>query len=262
MPPLATTIAAAGFVLLAVAHSFLGERQLITPLASASWELPELPHDFAAQLLRVVWHLLSLAWLAAAAILVAAAPHPGFEHDVLAGLALTSGLGILVPGKGEHPAWALFALAGGAALVAGHGWPNASATLVVGGLAAAVLSGVAVLHVYWALGGRRGLAAAIPELPGGAAAFTPPRWLTLLVAAALLGTAALVASAAGGLPALPLARELSLVAAAVFALRMLGDFRLFGLFRRVRHGAFARWDAALYTPLCAALAAACLVAAW
>lgn len=262
MPPLATTLAAAGFVLLAGAHSLFGERLLITPLTSARWELPTLPRGFAALLLRVAWHLLSLAWLAAAAILVAAAPHPGFEHDVLAGLALASGLAILVPGKGAHPAWAVFALAGGAALVAGHGWPSVSATRAIGGVAAAVLLGLAGLHVYWALGGRRGLAAAIPELPGGAAAFTPPGWLTLLVAAALLGTAALVASAAGWLPALPLARELSLVAAAVFALRMLGDFRLCGLFRRVRHGAFARWDAALYTPLCAALAAACLVAAW
>lgn len=262
MPPLASSIAAAGFVLLAAAHSLFGERLLIAPLATARWELPTLPSGFATRLLRVAWHLLSLAWLAGAAILVAAAPHPGFEHDALAALALTSGLAILVPGKGAHPAWALFALAGAAALIAGHGWPSASAAWVIGGLAAAVLVGLAALHVYWAIGGRRGLEAAIPRLADGRAAFTPPGSVTLLVAAALLGAAALIASAAGWLPALPLARELSLVAAAVFALRMLGDFRFCGLFRRVRGGTFARWDAALYTPLCAALAAACLVAAW
>ncbi len=262
MSPLASHVAAACFVLLAAAHSFFGERMLIAPLADASWELPRLPRAFAAVLLRVAWHLLSLAWLAAAAILIAEAPTPGFAHGALAVLALVSALAILLPGRGSHPAWALFALAGGAALVAGHGWPSAGVAKGLGGLAATVLAGLAALHVYWAAGGRRGLAAAIPQRADGRAAFAPSAALTLLVAAALLGAAALLASTAGWLPALPLARELSLAVAAVFALRMIGDFRFCGLFRRVRRGTFARQDAALYTPLCAALATACLFAAW
>lgn len=262
MPPLASLIAAACFVALAAAHSFFGERMLIAPLCRANWELPTLPHAFAGVLLRVAWHLLSLTWLAAAAILIAEAPVPGLAHDVLATLALVSAVAILLPGRGAHPAWALFSLAGAAALVAGHGWPSAGAAKGLGGLAAAILAGLAALHVYWAAGGRRGLAAAIPQRADGSPAFAPSAALTLLVAAALLGAAALIASTAGWVPALPLARELSLAVAAVFALRMIGDFRFCGLFRRVRRGAFARQDAALYTPLCAALATACLFAAW
>lgn len=262
MPPLASLLAASCFVALAAAHSGFGERMLIAPLCRANWELPTLPRAFAGVLLRVAWHLLSLTWLAAAAILLAHAPAPGFAHDALATMALISALAILIPGKGAHPAWALFALAGAAALVAGHGWPSAGAAKVLGGLTAAILAGLAALHVYWAAGGRRGLAAAIPQQADGTAAFTPPAALTLLVAAGLLGAAALIASAAGWLPALPLARPLSLAVAAVFALRMIGDFRFCGLFRRVRRGEFARQDAALYTPLCAALATTCLFAAW
>jgi hypothetical protein len=49
--------------------------------------------------------------------------------------------------------------------------------------------------------------------------------------------------------------------AIVFAARGLGDFRWFGLFKRVAHTSFAWWDSRLYVPLCAMLAlAAALVA--
>jgi hypothetical protein len=263
MSAVASYLAASCYVTLAAAHSYFGERELIAPLVRARWEVPTLPRRFAATLLRCAWHLLSVAWLAAAAILVLAAnvPTARAATDVLAALALLSGAAILLPGRGAHPAWAVFALGGAAALVAAHGWPGAAVARGAGAGATAVLVALAALHGYWAAGGRRGLAAAIPTTPDGRAAFAPPPALTLLVALGLAAAALVVASAAGLGPAVPGARGLGLALVGVFGLRVVGDFRFSGLFRRVHGSAFARLDAALYTPLCAALAGACLLAA-
>lgn len=49
--------------------------------------------------------------------------------------------------------------------------------------------------------------------------------------------------------------------AAVFLGRIVGDFRWFGLFKRMRGTAFAWWDTWLFVPLCLLLALGCLVAA-
>jgi hypothetical protein len=48
---------------------------------------------------------------------------------------------------------------------------------------------------------------------------------------------------------------------AVLAARAVGDFRLVGLFKRVRGTRFARYDSLVYTPLCLALAAGCFAVA-
>jgi hypothetical protein len=130
-------------------------------------------------------------------------------------------------------------------------------------LVAATLASLATLHVYWAAGGRWGASAAVPEV-GGKSAFTPGRAATLLVAA-LLSTAAALVLWRAGIFRVPLPRVLARIGvwgvAAVFALRAVGDFRLFGLFRKPSESRFARNDRRIYTPLCLALALACAVIA-
>ncbi|HZN91287.1 MAG TPA: DUF3995 domain-containing protein [Myxococcales bacterium] len=132
--------------------------------------------------------------------------------------------------------------------------------LAVATLQAAVLFLLSSLHVYWALGGRRGLAVAVPQRePGGPPAFIPGAPITFAVAAGL---------ALGGVVALGLGRclqpqyvpdswlrVLGAAGAVAFGARALGDFRLVGFFKKVRGTPFARWDSALYSPLCALLAA-------
>lgn len=135
-------------------------------------------------------------------------------------------------------------------------------TSVVGGVVAVVLAALAALHVHWAVGGRWGAAAALPQNPDATApAFRPPAALTLLVAAALLFAAAMVLVASGVVPAAGglhrVARVVTLGLATVFALRVVGDFRYVGLFKRVRGTPFATWDGRVHVPLCAALAGAC-----
>ncbi|AFQ50788.1 DUF3995 domain-containing protein [Burkholderia cepacia] len=118
------------------------------------------------------------------------------------------------------------------------------------------LCAIALVHVYWAFGGRRGKRAAIPE-QNGVPLLRPTRCGTLGVAAALLAGACAVASRAGWLwPNLyPAAIAFVVVALAlIFAVRAVGDFRYVGFFKRVRGSRFARMDSLCYSPLCAALA--------
>ncbi|MFL5384547.1 MAG: DUF3995 domain-containing protein [Longimicrobiaceae bacterium] len=122
---------------------------------------------------------------------------------------------------------------------------------------AAVFTALAALHVYWALAGGAG-AATVPTRADGTLLFRPSPGGTLAVAGALLAAAAVVLGR-GGVAALPIPPALFRVGAwglgAVLGLRAVGDFRYVGLFKRERRSAFARRDTALYSPLCAALAA-------
>jgi peptidyl-prolyl cis-trans isomerase A (cyclophilin A) len=134
---------------------------------------------------------------------------------------------------------------------------------IMGAAVGLVLVFLAAMHLYWLAGGRRGIGAAVPEVDGEAA-FEPGPGATIAVAALLLGAAGLVTLCAG-LWTLPvpdwLPRIGTWTVAAVMAARAIGDFRLVGLFKRVRGTEFARRDSRLYTPLCAALAAGCAVVA-
>ena len=133
-------------------------------------------------------------------------------------------------------------------------------TRLVALLAALTLTLGALVHLYWALGGRTAWVAALPEV-NGRPTFTPRASMTLGVAAALL-LAALLVAVTGGVLADPLpravARALTGLLALVFLARAVGDFRLVGFFKRVRGTRFARLDSALYAPLCLVLGLATL----
>lgn len=111
------------------------------------------------------------------------------------------------------------------------------------------------IHAYWALGGDKGKAAAVPHV-SNAPAFRPSASATALVALALFACAFLIAASAGFVLALPR----SLLAwpcyalALILLLRAIGDFRLVGFFKRVHNSRFAWLDSRLYSPLCLALA--------
>jgi hypothetical protein len=137
----------------------------------------------------------------------------------------------------------------------------ASSTFVA--VAAALLICIALIHVYWALGGQFAHDAAIP-IKNGKALFRPRRTSTLLVAA-LLVAAALLLLAGAGVVALPLPspwlEAACWLVALIFAARAVGDFRYVGFFKRVRDSRFGRLDSALYSPLCVFLSFASAVAA-
>ncbi|MCU9954513.1 DUF3995 domain-containing protein [Burkholderia sp. BKH01] len=118
------------------------------------------------------------------------------------------------------------------------------------------LCALALVHVYWAFGGRLGKRAAIPE-QDAVPLLRPTAVGTLAVAVALLAGACVVAARAGwlGRNAYPGTIAFAVVALAlIFAVRAVGDFRYVGFFKRIRGSRFARMDTRYYSPLCAALA--------
>ena len=124
-----------------------------------------------------------------------------------------------------------------------------------------VLLLLGALHLYWLVGGRGLSTAVVPEVDSRPT-FVPGPVATLAVAAALACAAAIVLTRAALWRPSPIPAALAYwgtwALVAVFLGRALGDFRLVGFTKRVRGTAFARWDTAVYSPLCAALGLALL----
>jgi hypothetical protein len=233
-------LAAGMLVLLAVAHSALGERSILRPLFQQEWQVAE-PRWAVERILRFAWHLTSVAWLALAAV--------ALETEVLlviATFSIVSAVMVFVMLRG-HLAWPLFLLAGLAALDADQRLTDnvlTSAAIV----ASVILVLAAVIHVYWAFGGRWMLDVAVPTTPSGARAFQPGRLLTLAVAGALLAFAGLVMAAAVGTDRATV-RTLVWIGVAVFALRAVGDTKTAGFTKSDHGSAFAQADDRWFTPI-------------
>jgi hypothetical protein len=135
--------------------------------------------------------------------------------------------------------------------------------MLSGVLAASLLIGLSAIHCYWAFGGQWGQSAVIPEMEGKPR-FHPGKGATLLVAL-LLAVAALTICGQLGFWGATLPPGLfswgTRVIAGAFFLRVIGDFRLVGLFKRVRTTRFAYWDTHLYVPLCLIVAVLAFCAA-
>ncbi len=136
-------------------------------------------------------------------------------------------------------------------------------TRLIGVSTAAVLFALSLLHVYWATGGVWGTAVTIPR-QDGKPLFEPSATGTLLVALLLLSAGLVVLGRLGfwgqALPQwLFVAGIWSLVA--VFIGRVVGDFKWFGIFKRMSGSTFAWWDTRLYVPLCFLIALGCLMVA-
>ncbi len=228
-------------VLIALAHSVLGELSILRPLLAKSWDIG-IPRWAVDRVLRFAWHITSLAWVGLAATIIGlAAVH------AMAGVCVVSGLLILVMLRG-HLAWPLFLLAGALAWASQGVLPTAvSAGLAA--VAAAVALVVAGVHVYWALGGRWGADVAIPQGESGKPAFDPGPFACLAVAGALVVLAGLLVwpMLAGTVPSWA-SWGLGL-AALVMAARAVGDGRQVGFSKSNHETRFARADDALYTPL-------------
>jgi hypothetical protein len=103
----------------------------------------------------------------------------------------------------------------------------------------------------------------VPEV-NGRPAFRPSVGATIAVAAALFAAAFLVAAARGWIHARVSSRAFQLPMtglALIFLARAIGDFRLVGIFKRVRGTAFARLDSLVLSPLSLLLAIAIFIVA-
>jgi hypothetical protein len=120
----------------------------------------------------------------------------------------------------------------------------------------ALLGVLALLHVYWALGGRGAIEATVPSA-NGRPLFEPGPLACVAVAVALTAAAA-ICGARAALWAVSMPVWVSHVGiwviALLFAARAIGEFRYVGFFKRVRGSVFARRDSLFYSPLCVLIA--------
>lgn len=119
----------------------------------------------------------------------------------------------------------------------------------VGRLLAVVFFVLGSIHVYWALGGRWGMA-----IFEGVA--DPPAWAALLVAAALFAAMLIILGRIGfGAGRIPswIFRWGTGVLAAVFLVRGIA-----GYLEVTTNMEYELWDAWLFSPLCLSISAGCL----
>jgi hypothetical protein len=106
-------IAAGLTMVLAAAHSYLGERYILIRLFRRD-NLPKLLGgvEFTKQTLRFAWHITSLAWLGLAALLLLMSSSAGAAHRpqarVIAAVFGLSGVAALLGSRGRHLSWVVF----------------------------------------------------------------------------------------------------------------------------------------------------------
>ncbi|HLA58572.1 MAG TPA: DUF3995 domain-containing protein [Puia sp.] len=117
---------------------------------------------------------------------------------------------------------------------------------------------LSALHIYWGLGGRRGLAATVPRKANGAKRINPSAFDCFVVAFLLMGAGFFVLARSPLLPIrLPrwFLHSGSWVLLIIFTARAVGEFRYVGFFKKVKSSQFARLDTKYYSPLCVLISA-------
>ena len=112
-------IAAVLALAIGVAHSWLGERYVLMRL----FRRQNIPHlfgsdDFTKRTLRFAWHITTVAWFGAAAMLFVLASFPldasaRMLSSVIAATFLTSAALALIGSRGRHLSWVVFLIIAG-----------------------------------------------------------------------------------------------------------------------------------------------------
>ncbi len=116
---------------------------------------------------------------------------------------------------------------------------------------------ISLLHFYWVFGGKWGIEYAIPD-KFKVHYFNEKNQLliqvaTIIVALGLLLFAFIIAINFYESPfkiESSIIRTLTLIIAIIFTLRAIGDFNMFGLFKKSKESNFAKKDTQIYVPLC------------
>jgi hypothetical protein len=110
---IALVIAAGLTMVLAAAHSYLGERYILIRLFRRN-TLPKLLGgvEFTKQTLRFAWHITGVAWLGLASLLLLMSSSPSAAYRaqarVIAAVFGLSGVAALLGSRGRHLSWIVF----------------------------------------------------------------------------------------------------------------------------------------------------------
>ena len=114
-----------------------------------------------------------------------------------------------------------------------------------------VLAGI---HVYWGLGGKWALADAFPTKEDGTSLSKVPGVVASFIVATGLFVFGLFYLINGQIISVVLPSYLSAydywIIAFIFFLRAVGDFKYFGMFKKIKNTSFGKKDTKIYTPLC------------
>ncbi|MDI9339739.1 MAG: DUF3995 domain-containing protein [Sediminibacterium sp.] len=126
-----------------------------------------------------------------------------------------------------------------------------------------IFAGIALIHVYWGVGGKWGADAVIPATVDGKKLMAPRSFECFAVAFAFLALIGFVFLKAQWISLFALPHWLNanglVLISFVFFLRAIGEFKYVGFFKKVKSTLFARMDTRFYSPLCAFIALVCLL---
>jgi len=112
---------------------------------------------------------------------------------------------------------------------------------------------IAVLHLYWTLGGQKWLAGSLPMNDEGEPLFIPGPLMTAVVVIGLSGFG-LYYGARAGLLDFPFSHQengiIGWVIPSIFFVRGIGDLKYCGVMKKIKGSKFADLDSKIYTPLC------------
>ena len=108
----------------------------------------------------------------------------------------------------------------------------------------------ALMHVYWAFGGKAGIEKVIPTI-NNKPAFKPGFFLTLIVALFLLLISISAIALRWPIPLFgPWVKSFAYFLSAIFIIRAIGDFGLVGFFKKEKKSEFGQFDTKYFSPLC------------
>ncbi len=122
---------------------------------------------------------------------------------------------------------------------------------------------MAAIHFYWALGGKWGTNAVLPQINSQKRLFTPSPVATFAVAIPFFLISLIIAQAAGWFYFEILGQyitNLLFILIAVFTIRAIGDFKYVGFFKKIKNTEFAINDTKYFTPLCVFVSTTLLIA--
>jgi hypothetical protein len=116
---------------------------------------------------------------------------------------------------------------------------------------------IAVLHIYWAVGGKGWIQSVLPTTTDGRVVMEPGYGAFVVVILGLIGLSVLYLSKSAliadlGIPNLH-HKELLFVSL-VFILRAIGDFKYVGFFKKIKNTSFGSLDTKYFSPLCVVVA--------
>lgn len=127
-----------------------------------------------------------------------------------------------------------------------------------------VFLSISIIHFYWAFGGQKWAAGAVPD--AWHEGYFDPRsktkimMATLVIAFGFLIFIGIVASNYFNIIG-PFNQEMArigtIIIGCIFGVRAIGDFKNFGLFKKKLDTVFSQMDSRIYSPLCLVIMLAC-----